>query len=251
MVNIPLLGTNIGSLSAKFDLLLAHVSTTNPSCILISETWLNTSITDIVVCIPGYTLYRAYHTNKWGGNGFLSRVGADFSQATKQPVAYHKNPTGPILFLVYTADLIRTIHSHASVYANNNNIFENPITQSASMQIIHFGKTNPGVDYFLNGFKLTVVETQPDLGVTVTDNLRWSTHISSIVKKPNNRLYTMKRTLKNLSTQVPSKLYTTYIRPLLELASPTWYPWLVRDEAAFRKSPTQRDSVSSTEGPAL
>ncbi|KAG5887532.1 hypothetical protein JTB14_013802 [Gonioctena quinquepunctata] len=45
----------------------------------------------------------------------------------------------------------------------------------------------------------------------------------------------MKRTLKNPSPQLASKLCTTYILALLEFVSPTWSPWLVRDKAALEK----------------
>ncbi|KAG5897688.1 hypothetical protein JTB14_011498 [Gonioctena quinquepunctata] len=66
---------------------------------------------------------------------FRVKVEVDHSQATQ---AISGIPQGsvlePILFLVYTAKSISLVHSHASVNADDTNIFGNPITQSASMQ---------------------------------------------------------------------------------------------------------------------
>ncbi|KAJ3647073.1 hypothetical protein Zmor_024620 [Zophobas morio] len=59
--------TNLGSLTAKFDDLTALVTQQKPTILLITETWLNSNITDSIVSLPNYILYRSDRKSGRGG----------------------------------------------------------------------------------------------------------------------------------------------------------------------------------------
>jgi exonuclease III len=54
-------------LTHKIDLLRAWLSYNKPSIITLSETWLNSEISDADVKLDGYTLYRADRATRGGG----------------------------------------------------------------------------------------------------------------------------------------------------------------------------------------
>ena len=61
------------------------------------------------------------------------------------------------------------------------------------------------------------------LGVVIQDNLKWNSHISSILKKTNKCIYHVGACKKaHLPDEVGLTTYTTKIRPLLEYACPIW-----------------------------
>lgn len=95
--------------------------------------------------------------------------------------------------------------------------------------ILHIGFNNPKLDYTLNGVTLKKVNVQLDLGITISADLKWFHHITSIVKKANTVLYLVKCAFKDLTPELLLKIYKTYIRPILECASPIWSPYFVKD----------------------
>ena len=72
----------------------------------------------------------------------------------------------------------------------------------------------------------TVIDRETEfklLGVVIQDNLKWNSHISSILKKANKRICHVRACKKaHLPDEVGLTTYTTKIRPLLEYACPIW-----------------------------
>ena len=60
------------------------------------------------------------------------------------------------------------------------------------------------------------------LGVTISNTLSWSRNISTIAKKTARRIYILGRTKSLLPLNVRIIVYKSYIRPLMEYASPIW-----------------------------
>jgi hypothetical protein len=58
---------NVASLTAKYDDFCAFSNTYIPSIIMLTETWLTSKITDSLVSLGGYTLFRADRDGKKGG----------------------------------------------------------------------------------------------------------------------------------------------------------------------------------------
>ena len=79
------------------------------------------------------------------------------------------------------------------------------------------------------GMVLKDVKSFKDLGITISIDLTWSEHISSIMGKANQVLGLIRQTVGTANTTTFSLLYKTLVRPLLEYAAPVWNPYLVKD----------------------
>jgi len=62
------------------------------------------------------------------------------------------------------------------------------------------------------------------LGVTFTKNMNWTTHVNVITAKANNCQIFLQRNFSKISTETKLSCYRTYVRPILEYASPVWDP---------------------------
>ena len=62
------------------------------------------------------------------------------------------------------------------------------------------------------------------LGVELTDNMKYNTHIITITSKASRVLGFVKRNLKHFPRTVKERAYQTLVRPKLEYSSPIWNP---------------------------
>ena len=62
------------------------------------------------------------------------------------------------------------------------------------------------------------------LGVTVTNDLKWNTHISNICTKANRTHGFLRRTLFSCPQNVKVAAYKGMVRPILEYGSSVWDP---------------------------
>jgi len=86
------------------------------------------------------------------------------------------------------------------------------------------GKSHPTHLYTLCGHVLPSVQEANYLGITLTDELSWSSHVRSIHNRPNSTLGFLRRNLRRCPTA-----YITLVRSTLEYAAPVWDPDLARD----------------------
>jgi hypothetical protein len=97
-------------------------------------------------------------------------------------------------------------------------------------EVMHLGKNNPQRPYSLNHRILPVAEDiVRDLGIYVNPSLKWSDHISLICSKANSRLYLLFKCLRSSDYKFLTKMYSTYVRPLLESSSIIFNPHLRKD----------------------
>ena len=75
--------------------------------------------------------------------------------------------------------------------------------------------------YTLEGTVLENVESIKYLGVTITNDLRWNTHISNICTKANRTLGFLRRNLYSCPQEVA---YKGLVRPVLEYSGSVWDP---------------------------
>ena len=76
--------------------------------------------------------------------------------------------------------------------------------------------------YTLAGAVLENVDNIKYLGVTITNDLKWNTHISNICTKANRTLGFLRRTLFSCPQNVKEAPYKDMVRPILEYASLVW-----------------------------
>lgn len=155
----------------------------------------------------------------------------------------------PVLFLVYASDLTLSCSSRVLSYADDLKIFHSPSTSLQTdldqieiwcsnwliplnqdkCSVLHIGKNNPNLQYKIANHNVTTVSQQIDLGVTITDKLSWSAHVTKVVSKANQILYMIRKSFQDLSIQSFLKIYNAYIRPHLEFAVIVWSPLLKQD----------------------
>ncbi|EYC26510.1 hypothetical protein Y032_0010g1193 [Ancylostoma ceylanicum] len=154
---------------------------------------------------------------------------------------------GPLMFLIYINDLPKALPSGAfcSIYADDCKIYTindvstlqaalNALEQwsqywdlSISMEktfVMGFGKNHPQVTFTINGAPLTKAHAIRDLGLTYTDTFDFGNYISDMVTKAKCRSNFILKAFKTRDPLILFKLFTTYVRPLLEYCSAIWSP---------------------------
>ena len=66
------------------------------------------------------------------------------------------------------------------------------------------------------------------LGITLTDELSWSSHVRSIHNGTNSTLVFLRRNLRRCPAELKETAYITLVRSILEYAAPVWDPHLAR-----------------------
>ena len=78
--------------------------------------------------------------------------------------------------------------------------------------------------YTLEGTNLENVESIKYLGVTITSDLRWNTHVSNVCTKANRTLGFLRRNLYSCPQEVKEAVYKGLVRPVLDYGSSVWDP---------------------------
>ena len=82
---------------------------------------------------------------------------------------------------------------------------------------------------------LAVSCNEKDLGVHISNNLKFDVHINSSVTQANRKMGQLKRSFKYWTPKTFNKLYSAYIRPNLEYAVQAWSPYLKKDKLKIEK----------------
>ena len=97
-------------------------------------------------------------------------------------------------------------------------------------EVIHFGRNNSKMDYYLNGEKLQHATVQRDLGVLVHESQKLSLQV---IKKANGMLAFIAKGMEYKSREVLLQLYKVLVRPQLEYWVQFWSPYLRKDILAL------------------
>ena len=94
-------------------------------------------------------------------------------------------------------------------------------------QVLHITKRKSIIDtkYTLHNTLLELVSSANYLGVTISNNPTWQTHIDNICKKAKQTLGFLRRNIKVHSQKLKSTAYLTLVRPQLEYCSSVWSPF--------------------------
>jgi len=158
---------------------------------------------------------------------------------------------GPLLFLLFVNDLCQNLSSNIRLFADDTVLYreissaeDHSILQSDLDKIAKWCEENKmslnvtkckvmnvcrlhavsGFDYTLNDCILETVSKYKYLGIFITSNLSWDTHVNYICSRANRSLGFIKRQLGKCSPEIKLKAYTTLVRPHLEYASCAWDP---------------------------
>ena len=171
---------------------------------------------------------------------------------------------GPLLFLTYINDLPEAIsHSKTKLFADDSMIFKeiqkeqdqtklqedldslqlweskwqmnfNP-SKCTSMSANSGKKDTIPKDYFLHDQKLEKTKFSKYLGVTISEDMKWTQHTDLIASKGHRAVGFLRRNFSACSPKAKATTYTTMVRPVLEYASTVWDPSLRKDVQKLEK----------------
>ena len=89
--------------------------------------------------------------------------------------------------------------------------------------------------YQLDGEILQEVNSSPYLGITISNDMQWKTHITSIVKKANSTLGFLRRNLKYCPEECKRLSYIALVRSTLEYGAIVWDPYKLQEFQSIEK----------------
>ena len=154
---------------------------------------------------------------------------------------------GPLFFLLYINDLPENIKSQVRLFAddtavyltvtntNDSNILQSDLdilqewerTWEILEKVLHISRARQQIhsQYTLHGEILESVDCARYLGVSITKDLCWNTHINQITSKANRTLGFVKRNVRTTNQSFKELAYKILVRPQVEYASTMWSPY--------------------------
>ena len=87
--------------------------------------------------------------------------------------------------------------------------------------------------YSLCGQVLQSVDEAKYLGVTISNELKWSPHVNSVANKASLTLGFLRRNLRRCPTKLKETAYISLVRSTMEYAAAVWDPHLSKDVQAL------------------
>ena len=84
-------------------------------------------------------------------------------------------------------------------------------------------------EYYIDRTAVCRVPIVRDLGIIISDDLKWSSHISHFVAKASCCSYQVLRSLTTKNVWILLKAYITHVRPKIEYNTVVWSPYLKKD----------------------
>ena len=163
---------------------------------------------------------------------------------------------GPLLFIIYINDIkncsqilhpvgdLSLFADDAKFFCTDENLLQSSLdlltswTQSRQLNLaekkcktleICKPSKRQSTKFILNNHELTSTSNIKDLGIYISSDLKWADQISFIYNKASVVSYQILKTFQTNNFSTFIKLYSTYIRPILEHNTSLWSPWLKKD----------------------
>ena len=203
------------------------------------------------ICIKGNTL-------KWIQSFLIGRTQTDVldgesSDGVPVTSGIPKGSTlGPLLFLLYINDLPENIQSQVRLFADDTAVYltvsslqDSQVLQSdldslqcwertwdmefnpSICQVLHITRSRKPVlsRYVMHNQELESVDKAKYLGVNISKDLSWNTHINNITASANRTLGFVKRNVQIKNKDIRTLAYNSLVRPQIEYGSAVWSPY--------------------------
>ena len=167
---------------------------------------------------------------------------------------------GPILFVLYINDLPEVVDSKSMIFlfADDTKIFRRIDSQADNTQLqkdidsliewsnkwllkfhpdkcvsMSMGGNNKHHEYHMGDHTLAVSECEKDIGVYIDYQLKFDTHINTMINKANRILAITRKTFDYIDRDSFNQIFKGLVRPHLEYATPVWSPHLERQKEAI------------------
>ena len=167
---------------------------------------------------------------------------------------------GPVLFIIFINDLPDLTQNICKIFADDTKIYGSD-DKFVSIQddlfklmqwsntwqlhfntdkcsVLHMGKKNKQHTYFMDEDRtkeLKTIQSEKDVGVTFSTNMKFDLHISNIINKANKLTGLIKRSFNHLDKNKLVMLYKSIVRPHLEYANVIWHPAFKRQRKNLEK----------------
>ena len=154
---------------------------------------------------------------------------------------------GPLLFLLYVNDITENLLSITRLFADDTSLATTTINvedlqgilnhdlskntkwskqwlvtfNPAKTEVLYFGNQTPPLLKF-NNVDLTSTDTHEHLGVTLSHDCKWHTHINNMLLSASRLLGIVRKLKYSVCRKTMNHMYISFLRPILEYASVVW-----------------------------
>jgi len=167
---------------------------------------------------------------------------------------------GPILFLIFINDLDEQLSGRVLKFTDDTKLFDivDNQTQAQNLQkdidilgswaqewqmkfnvekckVVHYGRDNIGYNYTLYGQPLTALDSEKDLGVVFSNDLKVGIQNHTAYSKASQSLSLIHRIIKFKNPKILIPVYKSMVRPHLEYCTVVWSPHYVKSAGGLTK----------------
>ncbi|KAI8498156.1 hypothetical protein Bbelb_241000 [Branchiostoma belcheri] len=204
---------------------------------------------ELVLWIANFHTDRSQKTRYQGALSQVKHLTCGLAQGTK---------LGPIVFIAHVNNITDNLTAKSWAFVDDLNLIETRLAahpptlqgdldnlstwtetnrmklnpgKCKAMQVCFVRIPPPPPVLTIGGHELEVVGIAKCLGVTFQSDLKWDMHVLEMCKKGNQRLYLLSRLRQfHLPTHDLVTVYTSFVRPVLEYATPLWHPGLTSSQ---------------------
>ena len=95
--------------------------------------------------------------------------------------------------------------------------------------MMHYGRRNPNFNYYIEGHSLDASRSMRDLGIQVSNDMKFAEHTREVVFRATRRINYIIRSVALTQPSIYYKLFDTYVLPIIMYGAPVWQPSAKKD----------------------
>ena len=119
------------------------------------------------------------------------------------------------------------------------------VIHPAKSKILHIGRNNPGLTYWMDGAEISTVKVEKDIGFWVTEDLSSTTHVQKAKSKAMAEICRIRRNFSYIDKRAFCILYNQRIRPHLDYGMAACPPGSCAEAKKIGVHPVQSNSLST------